>query len=154
MAQVVLESVIPSSRHAHVRLSLILFDLSFLLPPALPRLFPFLPLHALRPVLDSVTNNLRDSAKGSNDGYDVTFSLTLVENQDTILELTGKIQELQNEMNCMNDSRDFQDAQSVRNGHSNVTNQPVSFPPHPIALRAFKTCHTRNCSRERVAQDA
>ena len=26
--------------------------------------------------LDSVTNNLRDSAKGSNDGYDVAFSLT------------------------------------------------------------------------------
>ena len=34
----------------------------------------------------------------------------LVEDQDTILELTGKIQELQNEINCMNDSRDFQDA--------------------------------------------
>ena len=31
----------------------------------------------------------------------------LVEDQDTILELTGKIQELQNEINCMNDSRDF-----------------------------------------------
>ena len=26
--------------------------------------------------LDSVTNNLRDSAKGSNDGYDVAFPLT------------------------------------------------------------------------------
>ena len=30
-----------------------------------------------------------------------------VEDRDTILELTGKIQELQNDMNCMNDSRDF-----------------------------------------------
>ena len=27
--------------------------------------------------LDSVTNNLRDSAKGSNDGYDVAFPLTI-----------------------------------------------------------------------------
>ena len=27
--------------------------------------------------LDSVTNDLRDSAKGSNDGYDATFSLTI-----------------------------------------------------------------------------
>ena len=35
----------------------------------------------------------------------------LVEDQDTILELTGKIQELQNEIYCMNDSRDFQDAE-------------------------------------------
>ena len=34
----------------------------------------------------------------------------LVDDRDTILELTGKIQELQNEINCMKDSRDFQDA--------------------------------------------
>ena len=35
----------------------------------------------------------------------------LIENQDTILEFTARIQELQNEVNCMNDSRDFQDAE-------------------------------------------
>ena len=56
----------------------------------------------------------------------------LVEDQDTILELTGKIQELQNEINCMNDSRDFQDAESVRSGHSHVTSPPVSFTPHTV----------------------
>ena len=39
-----------------------------------------------------------------------------VEDQDTTLELTSKIQEVQNEINCMNDSRDFQDAESVRSG--------------------------------------
>ena len=32
----------------------------------------------------------------------------------------------------MNDSRDLQDAKSVRSGHSHVTSQAVSFPPHPI----------------------
>ena len=32
----------------------------------------------------------------------------------------------------MNDSRDFQDAESVRSGDSHVTSRPVSFPPHPI----------------------
>ena len=32
----------------------------------------------------------------------------------------------------MNDSRDFQDAESVRSGHSHVTSQPVFFPPHPV----------------------
>ena len=48
------------------------------------------------------------------------------------MELTGKIQELQNEINCVNDSRDFQDAESVRSGHSHVTSQLASFPPHPI----------------------
>ena len=37
-----------------------------------------------------------------------TFSMRkLIEDRDTILELTAKIQELQNEVNCMNDSRDF-----------------------------------------------
>ena len=30
-----------------------------------------------------------------------------IENQDTINEFTARIQELQNEVNCMNDSRDF-----------------------------------------------
>ena len=49
-----------------------------------------------------------------------------------ILELAGRVQELQNEVNCMNDSKDFQDAESVRSGNSHVTSRPVSFQPHPI----------------------
>ena len=40
----------------------------------------------------------------------------LIEDRDTILELTGKIQELQNEISCMNDSKEFRDAESVRSG--------------------------------------
>ena len=48
-----------------------------------------------------------------------------MEDRDTILELTGKIQELQNEINCMSDSRDFEDAESVRSGQSHVTSQPA-----------------------------
>ena len=56
----------------------------------------------------------------------------LIEDQNTILELSGRVQELQNEVNCMNDSKDFQDAESVRTGSSHVTSRPVSFPPHPI----------------------
>ena len=64
--------------------------------------------------------------------FDTIARRRLVEDQDTILELTGKIQELQKEINCMNESRDFQDAESIRIGNSHVTSQPVSFPPHPI----------------------
>ena len=64
--------------------------------------------------------------------FDTISRRKLVEDRDTILELTGKIQELQNEINCMNDSRDFQDAESVRSGHSHVASQSVSFPPHPV----------------------
>ena len=52
----------------------------------------------------------------------------LIENQDTINELTARIQELQNEVNHMNDSRDFKDAESVRSGLSHVPSQPASFP--------------------------
>ena len=40
----------------------------------------------------------------------------------------------------LNDSKDFQDAESVRGGNSHVTSRPVSFPPHPISegmLRHF-----------------
>ena len=32
-------------------------------------------------------------------------------------------------LSCMNDSRDFQDAESVRSGQSHVTSQPAFFPP-------------------------
>ena len=51
--------------------------------------------------------------------------------EDTIRELTVKIQEQQNEVNCMNDPRVFKDAESVRSGQSHVASQPVFFPPHP-----------------------
>ena len=54
----------------------------------------------------------------------------LIENQDTISELTARIQELQNEVNCMNDPRDFKDAESVRSGLSHVPSQPALFPPY------------------------
>ena len=64
--------------------------------------------------------------------FDTIARRRSVEDHDTILALTGKIQELQNEINCMNGSRDFQDAESVRSGNSHVSSQPVSFPPHPI----------------------
>ena len=49
----------------------------------------------------------------------------LIEDRDTILELTGKIQELQKEVNCMNDSRDLKDAEP----QSHVPSQQAFFPP-------------------------
>ena len=54
----------------------------------------------------------------------------LIENQDSINELTARVQELQNEVNCMNDSRDFKDAKSVRSGPSRVPSQPALFPSY------------------------
>ena len=54
----------------------------------------------------------------------------LIENQDTVNELTTRIQELQNEVNCMDDSRDFKDAESARSGLSHVPSQPALLPPY------------------------
>ena len=50
----------------------------------------------------------------------------------TLLWNSGRLQELQNEVNCMNDSKDFQDAESVRSGNSHVTSRPGVFPKHPL----------------------
>ena len=77
-------------------------------------------------------NEMEELKKFQSFTFDTIARRRLVEDQDTILELTGKIQELQNEINFMNDSRDFQDAESSRSGNSHVASRPVSFPPHPI----------------------
>ena len=61
------------------------------------------------------------------------WTLLQDEDQNILLGLSGRIQELQNEINCMSDSKAFQDAQSVHSGNSRVTSRPVSFPPHPIS---------------------
>ena len=47
------------------------------------------------------------------------------------MDLSGRLQELQNEVNFMNYSKDFMDAESVRSGNSHVTSQPGVFPRHP-----------------------
>ena len=75
---------------------------------------------------------MEELKKFQSSTFDTLARRRLVEDQNTILELTGKIQELQNEINSMNDSRDFQDAESIRSGNSHVTSRPVSFSPHPI----------------------
>ena len=77
-------------------------------------------------------NEMEELKRFQGSTFDTIARRRLVEDQDTILELTGKIQELQNEINCMSDSKDFQDAESVRSGHSHVTSQLVSFPLHPV----------------------
>ena len=63
--------------------------------------------------------------------FDTFSRRKLVEDRDTILELTTKIQELQNEVNCLNDSKDCFDAASVRSGQTQVTSQPSFSPPFP-----------------------
>ena len=86
----------------------------------------------LREAHEKSLNEMEELKKFQSSTFDTVARRRSVEDQDTTLEFTGKIQELQNEIHCMNDSRDFQDAESVRSGHSHVTSQPESFPRHPI----------------------
>ena len=68
---------------------------------------------------------MEELKKLQRSAFDTTAGRRLVEDQDTFLELTGKLQELQNEISCMEDSKDFKDAESVSSGHSHVTSRPV-----------------------------
>ena len=74
---------------------------------------------------------MEEFRKFQSSAFDTIVRRKLIEDQNTILELSGRVQELQNEVNCMNDSKDFQDAESIRSGNSHVASQPVFFPPHP-----------------------
>ena len=85
----------------------------------------------LREAHEKSLSEMEELKRFQGSTFDTIARRKLVEDRDTILELAGKIQELQNETNCMNDSRDFQDAESVRSGQSHVASQPVVFPPHP-----------------------
>ena len=80
-------------------------------------------------------NEMEELKRFQGSTFDTIARRKLVEDRDTILDLTGKIQELQNEINCMNDSRDFQDAESGRSGQSHVNSQPVFFPTCPRSWR-------------------
>ena len=86
----------------------------------------------LREAHQKSLTEMEELKKFRSSTFDTIARRRLVEDQDTILELSGRIQELQNEMNCMSGSKEFQDAESIRSGNSHVTSQPVSFPPHPI----------------------
>ena len=86
----------------------------------------------LREAHQKSLSEMEELKKFQSSTFDTIARRRLVEDQDTILELSGRIQDLQNEINCMNDSKEFQDGESIRSGSSHVTSRPVSFPPHPI----------------------
>ena len=86
----------------------------------------------LREAHQKSLSEMEELKKFQSSTFDTIARRRLVEDQDTILGLSGRIQDLQNKINFMNDSKEFQDAESVRSGNSHVTSRPVSFPPHPI----------------------
>ena len=52
-------------------------------------------------------NEMEELKRSHGSRFDEFSRRRLIENQDTVLELTARIQELQNEVKCMNESRDF-----------------------------------------------
>ena len=70
----------------------------------------------LREAHEKSLNEMEELKRFQGSTFDTISRRTLTEIETLLLELTAKIQELQNEVNCMNDSRDFQDAESVRSG--------------------------------------
>ena len=73
---------------------------------------------------------MKELQKIQSSTFDTLTRQKFIEDQNTIMELSGRLQELQNEVNCMNYSKDFQDAESARSGNSHVTSQPGLFPKH------------------------
>ena len=55
-------------------------------------------------------NEVEELKRFQGSTFDTLSRRKLIEDRDTILELTAKIQELENKVNCMNDSRDLKDA--------------------------------------------
>ena len=91
---------------------------------------------------------MEELRKFQSSSFDTIARRKLIEDQNTILELSGRVQELQNEVNCMNDSLDSQYAESVRSGNSHVTSRQVSFPPHPIPEGMLRHSFVSPCRRE------
>ena len=83
----------------------------------------------LREAHEKSLDEMDELKRFQGSSFDEFSRRRLIDEQDTILELTGKIQESQNDVNCTNDSRDFQDAESVRSGRSHVPSQPALLPP-------------------------
>ena len=55
----------------------------------------------------------KELQKFQNSTFDEFAQKKFIEDQKIIMELSGRLQELQNEVNCMNDSMDFRDAEST-----------------------------------------
>ena len=69
----------------------------------------------VREALEKSLNEMKELKKFQGSTFDTIVRRRLIGDLDTILELTGKIQELQSEIYFMNDSRGFKDQFAVDN---------------------------------------
>ena len=91
---------------------------------------------------------MEELRKFQSSTFDTIARRKFIEDQNTNLTFSGRKQELQNEVNCMDDYKDFQDAESIPVGNSNVTSRPVSFPLHPISEGMLRHAFVSPCRRE------
>ena len=84
-----------------------------------------------REVLQQNLTEMKELQKFQNSTFDEFAKQKFIEDQKIIMELSGRLQELQNEVNCMNDSKDFLDGESICSGNSHGTSPPGLFPRHP-----------------------
>ena len=89
-----------------------------------------------REVHQQSLTEMKELRKFKSSTFDTLARRMLIEDQNTILELSGRVQELQNEVNCMNDSKEFQDAESVR---SEIPTLPVN-QCYSLHIRYLKGC--------------
>ena len=101
-----------------------------------------------REVHQQSLTEMEDLRKFQSSTFDTLARRKFIEDQNTILELSGGVQELQNEVNCMNDSKDFQDAESVCTGNSHVAKKPMLFPKHHIQEGLLRLSFVSPCRRE------
>ena len=73
---------------------------------------------------------MKELQKFQNSTFDEFTQKKFIEDQKIIMELSGRLQELQNEVNFMNDSKVFMDAESICSGNPHVTSPPGLFPRH------------------------
>ena len=78
------------------------------------------------------SSRTRSPKKFRNSVFDEFTQKKFIEDWKTVMELSGRFQELQqNEVNLMNDSKDFMDAESICSGNPHVTSPPGLFPKRP-----------------------
>ena len=83
----------------------------------------------LREAHEKSLNEMEELKRFQGSTFDTISRRKLVEDRDTILELTGKIQESQNEIHCMNDSGDFEDAEWTIPRYQSTSVFPTSSRP-------------------------
>ena len=85
--------------------------------------------------INKVLQRWRNYEKSKVLFFDTFVRRKFIKDHNTILELSVRLQELQNEVNCMNDSKDFQDAESIRSEiHTFPVDQCLSHLPIPEGM--------------------